>query len=98
MDKSNDKCQKETCQNYPASFNMLANKVFSKKYSETNDALFHRDCDCRDLPGYNNYSTRECRKQGQATQPKTKAVYRPLIDMTPADPNIMMTDMSQSQN
>ena len=46
-------------------------------------------------PEYNGYNTRECRRQGQTMQPK--AVYLPLIDMTPSDPDTMMTAIRQSQ-
>ena len=88
----------EKCRKLPLTLKMLATMALSKKRAETNDALFLRDIvTAENCPEYNGYNTRECRKQGQAMQPKAKAVYLPLIDMTPSDPDTMMTAMRQSQ-
>ena len=37
------------------------------------------------------------RDQGVSMQPKTKAVYLPLIDMTPSDPDTMMTALHKAK-
>ena len=42
-------------------------------------------------PEFNVYTTTKRRQQGISTQPKTKAVYMPLMDTTPSDPDTMMT-------
>ena len=42
-------------------------------------------------------NTPEFGEQGRSAQPATRAMYTPLIDMTPADPDTMMTAMVQAQ-
>ena len=42
-------------------------------------------------------SAKLSREQGQSAQPATRAIYTRLIDMTPADPDTMMTAMVQAQ-
>ena len=37
------------------------------------------------------------RQQGVSMQPKTKAVYLPLIDMTPSDPDTIMTALHKAK-
>lgn len=70
----------------------------SKTSAGTNDPFFFRDVvTTEDCPEYNGYNTRERRRQCHDTQPMTKAVYFPLIDLTPSDPATMMTAMRKSQ-
>ena len=38
-----------------------------------------------------------CREQRQSVKPATKAVYLPLIDMSPAHPDTMLTAMMEAQ-
>ena len=42
-----------------------------------------------DTPEFGEFNTKLTREQGQSTQPATTAIYTPLIDMTPADPDTM---------
>ena len=49
-----------------------------------------------DCPEYNGYNTKLCREQGHTLKPKTKVVYLPLIDKTPADPSTIMTAMAKA--
>ena len=46
---------------------------------------------------FSGFNTKSSREQGQSAQPATRAIYTPLIDMTPADPDTMMTAMVQAQ-
>ncbi len=49
-----------------------------------------------ECPEFNGYNTAACREQKVNIMPKTTAVYLPLIDMTPSDPDIM-TALSRAQ-
>jgi hypothetical protein len=49
-------------------------------------------------PEYGGFNTRMSRQQGQTPKPATVAVYTPLIDMVPSDPDTMMTAMVEAQN
>ena len=77
---------------------MLASQSISLKRAKHLDTLFLRDIlltdNCSELNGYN---TSMCREQGHTLSPKMVAVYLPLIDMTPSDPDTMMTSMIQAQ-
>ena len=48
-------------------------------------------------PEFGGFKTELSREQGQSAQPATRAIYTPLIDMTPADSDTMMTAMVQAQ-
>ena len=48
-------------------------------------------------PEFAGYNVGLCREQGQSVQPATKAIYTPLIDMAPADPDTMLTAMEEAQ-
>ena len=48
-----------------------------------------------DSPEFNGYNTRATRSEGQSLQPKTRAVYLPLIDMPPANYDTMLSSMLQ---
>ena len=43
-----------------------------------------------DIPEFNGYNTEEAREEGHAVGPKTFAVYCPLIDMVPSEPEAMV--------
>ena len=49
-------------------------------------------------PEFNGYSTKDSREQGHTIYPATKAVYLPLLDMIPAEPNTMLTVMVEAQH
>ncbi len=51
----------------------------------------------QDTPEFAGYNTKLCREQGQASQPPTRAIYTPLIDMDPADPDTMLTAMVEAK-
>lgn len=77
---------------------VLAHMVVSQRranegnLSFLTDVVQHDDC-----PEFNGYNTRLCRENGEVLQPRTKAVYLPLIDMPPAHPDTMMTAMCKAQ-
>lgn len=48
-------------------------------------------------PEFNGFNTSLAREQGQALKPKTQAVYLPLIDMPPSDPDTMMTALHETK-
>ena len=48
-------------------------------------------------PEFNGCITQICRDQGNSPNFKTKALYMPLIDMTPSDPDTIMTALHQAQ-
>ena len=48
-------------------------------------------------PEFNGYNMKQSREQGHTICPYTKAVYLPLIDMSPAEPDTILTAMVESQ-
>ncbi|XP_064094761.1 uncharacterized protein LOC135207056 [Macrobrachium nipponense] len=50
-----------------------------------------------ETPEYHGYNTRISREQGHSVGPATKAIYLPLLDMTPAEPDTMYTAMVEAQ-
>ena len=48
-------------------------------------------------PEFNGYNTRNSREQGHTIYPTTKAVYPPMLDMTPSEPDTMFTAMVEAQ-
>ena len=48
-------------------------------------------------PEYNGYNTKVCREQGHMLKKKTKIVYLPLIEKTPADPATIMSSLLKAQ-
>ena len=51
----------------------------------------------KDVPENNGFNTRASREQGQSIHPATKAIYTPLIDMVPSEPDTIMTAMNEAQ-
>ena len=49
------------------------------------------------IPEFSGFNTKITRMQGQGVKPYTKAMYTPLIDMTPSDPTTMKTAMLESK-
>ena len=77
---------------------MLAQQLVSKGRASKMEFAFLQDMNnTLDCPEYNGYNTRAARRQGHSTQPKTKAVYLPLIYMIPSHPDTMMTSMAFAQ-
>ena len=56
-----------------------------------------RDITEPNTPEFGGFNTKLSREQGQSAQPATRAICTPLIDMTPADPDTVMTAMVQTQ-
>ena len=50
-----------------------------------------------DCPEFNGFNTAIARTNGQQLEAKTNMQYIPLIDMTPHDPDTMMTSLTQAQ-
>lgn len=77
---------------------VLCSSIISARRAEELDVTFLRDVIKNETcPEYNGYNTNVTRDQGVSMQPKTKAVYLPLIDMTPSDPDTMMTALHEAK-
>ena len=72
--------------------------ISASRARETDFVFFQDMCTSENCPEYNGYNTRESREQGQSSSAKTNAVYLPLIDMTPSDPDTIMTALRNSQS
>ena len=76
-------------------------EIFQVLSRERSQALNHKflinvltDDDCPEVNGFN---TAIARTNGQQLQAKTNMQYIPLIDMTPHDPDTIMTSLTQAQ-
>ena len=79
------------------SLKILAEMAISSNRAKEADLSFFSDIHlCENCPEYNGYNARISREQGHATKPKTKSMYLPLIDMTPADPHTIKTAMKKA--
>ncbi|CAB3980023.1 Hypothetical predicted protein [Paramuricea clavata] len=77
---------------------VLCGAILSERRAKVLDLAFLRDVTNTEAwPEYNGYNTRMTRQQGVSMQPKTKAVYLPLIDMTPSDPDTIMTALHEAK-
>ena len=77
---------------------LLAQQILAKTRASETDFAFLQDVVTeKKCPKFHGYNTRLCREQGHQPQPKTKAVYMPLIDMKPSDPDTIMTAMYLGQ-
>ena len=80
------------------SLRVLAAKVISVNRAQEIDLSFLHNITHTDLcPEYNGFDTEIARSQGHTVKPATKAIYTPLIDMKPSDPDTIMTAMVESQ-
>jgi hypothetical protein len=67
---------------------LLAHQTLAKARASETDMSFIQDVHRKDnCPEYNGYNTAISRNQGHTLQPKTRAVYLPLIDMKSSDPD-----------
>lgn len=71
---------------------ILARTACSLKRARERDFEFFQDVS-NGSPEYNGYNTKRTREEGQSLQPKTKAIYLPLIDLPPAEYDTMLTSM-----
>ena len=77
---------------------VLATKVINAQRAESLDFDFLQQILIgKSTPEYNGFNTRLSREQGHSIKPKTKAIYTPLIDMKPSNPDTIMTAMIKAQ-
>jgi len=77
---------------------VLAHQVAALSRASSTDFAFLHDVVTKDqVPEFNGYNTKLAREQGHSIKPHTRAIYRPLIDMSPADPDTMLTAMVNAQ-
>lgn len=75
---------------------VLCSCVLSKgRANELDFAFFNEVTTEEGCPEFSGFNTKLSRETGQSLKPKTQAVYLPLIDMPPADPDTMMTAMHE---
>ena len=80
------------------SLKFLASMEISLTRAQETDFAFLQDVSMLDsCPEFNGCNTRHCREAGQYINSKTNADYLPLIDMTPSDPDTIMTAMCKAQ-
>ena len=89
----------ETCNEKPVPLlKMLCEQAISERRASEFNYSFMKEIITKDgCPEYNGYSTKDARESGQYLKPKTKAVYLPLIDLKPSDPDTMLTAMEKVQ-
>lgn len=77
---------------------ILAAKIITLNRAQLTDYIFLKKITHdSSTPEYNGFNTEMARKQGHTIKPATKAIYTPLIDMKPSDPDTVMTAMVESQ-
>ena len=77
----------------------LAIMEISLNRTQETDFAFWQDVITSDnCPEFNGYNTRECREAAKYINARTNADYLPLIDMTPSDPDTIMTAMSKAKS
>ena len=75
--------QKDSLKSFPP-HPLKVLSISSEQRAEELDVAFLRDViNNENYPEYNGYNTNVTREQGVSMQPKTKAAYLPVIDMTP---------------
>ena len=80
------------------SLRILAAKVITMNRAQVADYMFLcKITQDESTPEYNGFNTEMARAQGHTIKPSTKAIYTPLIDMKPSDPDTIMTAMVESQ-
>ena len=72
---------------------LLARMALSRNRSHETDFAFFNDIGKDGVPEFNGYNTEKTRLEGQSLQPKTRAVYLPLIDLPPTEYDTMLTSM-----
>ena len=89
-----DNCSKKSA----LPLKVLCSTILSERRAKELDTAFLRDVTNNEVcPEYNGYNTTVTRQQGVSMHPKTKAVYLPLIDMTPSDPDTIMTALHEAK-
>ena len=78
---------------------VLVHTFLAERRSRESDVVFLKDILTKpDCPEFNGCNTRISREQGHCYRPRTKAIYLPLIDMIPSDPDTIMTALTQAQH
>jgi len=78
---------------------VLAAQVVSLLRAQSLDFDFLQAIDSDEgIPEFNGFNTKLSREQGHTIRPATRAIYRPLIDMNPADPDTILTAMVNTQD
>ncbi len=82
----------------PLPLKMLASQIVSMMKANAKDLKFIKYIATNPkTPEFGDYNTRTIRLKGKSPKPKTKAVYLPLVDMSPAEPTTMLTAMVEAQ-
>ena len=82
----------------PLPLKVLASQIMSAFGAKEIDFLFLKTVVTEEgTPEYHGYNTQNSREQGHTVRPATKAIYLPLVDMTPPEPDTMFTAMVESQ-
>jgi hypothetical protein len=77
---------------------VLCSSVISERRAKELDVAFMIDVINTDsCPEYNGYNTMITRDEGVLLKPKTQAVYIPLIDTTPSDPDTIMMALHETK-
>lgn len=77
---------------------VLAEQAVLVRRSHDLDFDFFKSITCvPKTPEFGGFNTQLAREQNQSIKPATTAMYTPLIDMVPSDPDTMMTAMCEAQ-
>ena len=77
---------------------MIEEQVTIKNLSQELDLEFFQAIATKsDIPKYSGYNTKETREKGVSRGKKTECMYTQIIDLTPSDPNTMMTAMIEAE-
>ena len=77
---------------------VLCSSVIAERRAKELDTAFMNDVvNTESCPEYNGYNTKITRDEGVSLKPKTRAVYLPLIDMPPSDPDTIMTALHEAK-
>lgn len=77
---------------------VLAHQIITHKRAQETDFDFLQQIILnKGTSEYGGFNTSISREQGHIVKPATKAMYTPLIDMTPSDPSTMLTAMVEAQ-
>ena len=76
---------------------IMAHTVIERQRAMHNAFKFFKDViSSENIPEFNGYNTKLCRLAGLSVSHCNKAVYMPLIDMSPVDHNTMMTALIEA--
>ena len=73
---------------------VLCNQAITVSRSKYLDFQFVKDMVIQtSVPDFASYNTKQMTESGQSMKPKTKVIYKPLINKTPSDPPSILTAM-----